>query len=166
MKKIYAKKEEGVSPVIATILMVAITVVLAATVYIMVAGMGSGGTNKLIAGLNYNQQTSNPGSSTVSKGYVNFTVSMSNPSSAAYSKVTIIVLLSGTSYKITLGTDGSGTSTPSGISAKILDMNGDGKLSDQDGLYIYSTSMALTGAQVSLSISGYSGNAQATVPTA
>ena len=39
MKKIY-RKEEGVSPVIATILMVAITVVLAATVYIMVAGIG------------------------------------------------------------------------------------------------------------------------------
>ena len=43
MKRIY-KKEEGVSPVIATILMVAITVVLAATVWLMVSGyMGSGG---------------------------------------------------------------------------------------------------------------------------
>ena len=39
MKKIYKKKDEGVSPVIATILMVAITVVLAAVLYVMVIGL-------------------------------------------------------------------------------------------------------------------------------
>jgi flagellin-like protein len=46
MKKIWAirKDAEGVSPVIATILMVAITVVLAAVLYVMVLGFG-GGTN-------------------------------------------------------------------------------------------------------------------------
>ena len=38
MKKIIGKKEDGVSPVIATILLIAITVVLASTVYIMVIG--------------------------------------------------------------------------------------------------------------------------------
>ncbi len=38
----YIRKEKGVSPVIATILMVAITVVLAATVYIMVSGYMTG----------------------------------------------------------------------------------------------------------------------------
>ncbi|MGC8992805.1 MAG: archaellin/type IV pilin N-terminal domain-containing protein, partial [Thermoplasmata archaeon] len=37
MKAIYGK-EKGVSPVIATILMVAITVVLASAVYLMVSG--------------------------------------------------------------------------------------------------------------------------------
>jgi flagellin-like protein len=37
------RDEEGVSPVIATILMVAITVVLAAVLYIMVIGIGDGG---------------------------------------------------------------------------------------------------------------------------
>lgn len=37
--------EEGVSPVIATILMVAITVVLAAVLYIMVIGLAPSGTN-------------------------------------------------------------------------------------------------------------------------
>ena len=47
MKKIY-KKEEGVSPVIATILMVAITVVLAATVWLLVSGyMGGGGGTQI-----------------------------------------------------------------------------------------------------------------------
>ena len=46
MKKIWAmrKNEEGVSPVIATILMVAITVVLAAVLYVMVLGIGGGNT--------------------------------------------------------------------------------------------------------------------------
>ncbi len=46
MKKVYKKREEdAVSPVIATILMVAITVVLAAVLYVMVIGMGEGGGN-------------------------------------------------------------------------------------------------------------------------
>jgi len=46
MKKIWAirKDAEAVSPVIATILMVAITVVLAAVLYVMVLGFGGGGT--------------------------------------------------------------------------------------------------------------------------
>ena len=47
MKKNWAirKDAEAVSPVIATILMVAITVVLAAVLYVMVLGFGSGGTS-------------------------------------------------------------------------------------------------------------------------
>ena len=47
MKKTWAirKDAEGVSPVIATILMVAITVVLAAVLYVMVLGFGTGGTS-------------------------------------------------------------------------------------------------------------------------
>ncbi|HUU07536.1 MAG TPA: type IV pilin N-terminal domain-containing protein, partial [Thermoplasmata archaeon] len=46
MKKIWAirKDAEGVSPVIATILMVAITVVLAAVLYVMVLGFGGTST--------------------------------------------------------------------------------------------------------------------------
>lgn len=39
MKKAWKKNDEGVSPVIATILMVAITVVLAAVLYVMVMGI-------------------------------------------------------------------------------------------------------------------------------
>ena len=47
MKKIWRirKDSEAVSPVIATILMVAITVVLAAVLYVMVMGFGTGGPN-------------------------------------------------------------------------------------------------------------------------
>ena len=47
MKKIWKKRKnsEAVSPVIATILMVAITVVLAAVLYVMVMGFGTGTAN-------------------------------------------------------------------------------------------------------------------------
>ena len=45
-KLVLREDEEGVSPVIATILMVAITVVLAAVLYVMVSGLiGGGGTS-------------------------------------------------------------------------------------------------------------------------
>src|SRR2546422_7419229 len=46
MKTLLHKDEQAVSPVIATILMVAITVVLAAVLYVMVSGLisGPGGT--------------------------------------------------------------------------------------------------------------------------
>jgi len=63
MKKLWLirKDEEAVSPVIATILMVAITVVLAAVLYVMVSGLLSGpgtvaktiGINKTTAGGNH-----------------------------------------------------------------------------------------------------------------
>ncbi len=45
MKSIVRKNDEAVSPVIATILMVAITVVLAAVLYVMVSGLISGPGN-------------------------------------------------------------------------------------------------------------------------
>ncbi|MDD1772915.1 MAG: type IV pilin [Methanomassiliicoccales archaeon] len=44
MKKMWKKNNKAVSPVIATILMVAITVVLAAVLYVMVMGMSGGDT--------------------------------------------------------------------------------------------------------------------------
>ena len=40
----WVKDKTGVSPIIAIILMVAITVVLAATIYVWVSGMGKSGT--------------------------------------------------------------------------------------------------------------------------
>jgi len=54
MKKIWSirKDEEGVSPVIATILMVAITVVLAAVLYVMVLGIGGPGDTGVNIGMN------------------------------------------------------------------------------------------------------------------
>lgn len=43
----WVKDKTGVSPIIAIILMVAITVVLAATIYVWVSGMGGGGATKI-----------------------------------------------------------------------------------------------------------------------
>jgi len=45
--KKWIKNKAGVSPIIAIILMVAITVVLAATIYVWVSGMGGGGGTKI-----------------------------------------------------------------------------------------------------------------------
>lgn len=55
MKKAWKRNDEGVSPVIATILMVAITVVLAAVLYVMVMGM-DGGIEPIKNPLGLNQQ--------------------------------------------------------------------------------------------------------------
>ncbi len=54
MKKMWKmrKDKSAVSPVIATILMVAITVVLAAVLYVMVMGFGGGNTSTPTASLN------------------------------------------------------------------------------------------------------------------
>src|SRR3972149_4159426 len=52
------RDEEGVSPVIATILMVAITVVLAAVLYVMVSGLiGDGGGCRAAMGVNVGRST-------------------------------------------------------------------------------------------------------------
>ena len=153
MKKMY-RKEEGVSPVIATILMVAITVVLAATVYIMVAGMGGGGTNKMIAGLNYEQEKSNP-----KNGDIWIKVSMSMPSTAAWSKVTVKVI------------DSSGNDISSSCTINHISYGSDpNTLYDGDEIHITAQDSSgnpidLSGATITLSISGYSGNAQVTIPS-
>ncbi len=51
------RREEAVSPVIATILMVAITVVLAATLYMMVGDIGGEGVASLTARISHDEDT-------------------------------------------------------------------------------------------------------------
>jgi flagellin-like protein len=60
MKKMwkFRKDSKAVSPVIATILMVAITVVLAAVLYVMVSGYGGGGETTPTGGFSGVQKTS------------------------------------------------------------------------------------------------------------
>ncbi|UCG69182.1 MAG: type IV pilin N-terminal domain-containing protein [Thermoplasmata archaeon] len=90
MKKVW-KNEEGVSPVIAVILMVAITVVLAAVLYVMVSGMlGSTGTTPTVS-MNWNED---PEAAGVYTGNV---VSISGVSSINTDDVTVTVTHSGTS---------------------------------------------------------------------
>jgi flagellin-like protein len=58
MKKIIRKDDEAVSPVIAVILMVAITVVLAGVLYVWVSSFGTGGGTSLSISANVNDRTS------------------------------------------------------------------------------------------------------------
>ena len=159
MKEIY-RKEEGVSPVIATILMVAITVVLAATVYIMVAGMGGGGSS-VIGNLNYMASDS---SSTVAK----FQIQISQPNNPLESTVTVKVLNSNDT--VVYETDGSSndanlavtwihissdsTHVTSGDQLKItLDTSQGGSVSSLSNLKVYVT------------VTGYDGNVVGSVPS-
>ncbi|MCD6448747.1 MAG: type IV pilin, partial [Thermoplasmata archaeon] len=70
----WIKDKAGVSPIIAIILMVAITVVLAATIYVWVSGMGGGGGGTNIA-LTLKQVSDE---SDLSAGYLNYTVQSVN----------------------------------------------------------------------------------------
>jgi len=76
------KDERGVSPVIATILMVAITVVLAAVLYVMVTGLLSGpGTGPQAMGVS------------VTSNSVNWVILVSStPSGKAYTATTLTLL--------------------------------------------------------------------------
>ncbi len=81
------RDEEGVSPVIATILMVAITVVLAATLYMMVSDPGGAGKSPIAGTLTYNDKESHP-----SEGNATFHLNMNTPSSIDTTKVRISLL--------------------------------------------------------------------------
>lgn len=61
MKKLWKMRKdgEGVSPVIATILMVAITVVLAAVLYVMVLGIGGDTTGNIIISVSESSSATN-----------------------------------------------------------------------------------------------------------
>ncbi|MFW6144071.1 MAG: archaellin/type IV pilin N-terminal domain-containing protein [Candidatus Natronoplasma sp.] len=80
------RNEEGVSPVIATILMVAITVVLAATLYMMVGDIG-GDTTSSVAGRITDREIDN----STSTAEFEF-VSLEQPSSADPGDLEITVL--------------------------------------------------------------------------
>jgi flagellin-like protein len=87
MKRIWRNKE-GVSPVIATILMVAITVVLAAVLYVMVSGYMTGGGGTPVSGsLTYLAGSSNP-----TTGNATFTLALNTPANPVLTDVTVKIL--------------------------------------------------------------------------
>jgi len=87
MKRVWMGRK-GVSPVIATILMVAITVVLAAVLYVMVSGYMTGtGLTPISGALTYNTGISNPNG-----GNATFDLALSNPSNPALSDISVKVL--------------------------------------------------------------------------
>ncbi len=124
MKAYIRKEEEGVSPVIATILMVAITVVLAATLYLMVGNMGGTG------------DVTEPIQFTASKvGTTNWTLQVSsnalNPLEMKYAiqKSDGTYLVSGAAFPTT-----AGTADANGVIWN--DLNGDGDVNTGDSISI------------------------------
>ncbi len=162
-------REEGVSPVIATILMVAITIVLAATLYVMIGtnvlGGGSTSTLRLTATLTEDPRTS-------FKYSLNFTISMSIPKSTDKSNVKITIVKGDNVTLLTYvaSRDVWSNSTKYGkwhFEAKLTDLDGDGKFGDHDVLWVYVVDDVasdtikpppfVSGDKVYISVVGYQG---------
>jgi len=91
------RDEEAVSPVIATILMVAITVVLAATLYMMVGDIGGEGDTDLVVSVSGEVEENGNGES-----WFNVTMDrMSTPSSAEQDDVEFTLIEDGNEYSFT-----------------------------------------------------------------
>ena len=181
MKEIFMpleKKEKAVSPVIATILMVAITVVLAATVYILVSHYTSvGATTPLTASLAVDNE--GMGNLTNSAGklrtvyYYNLTITLSTPvnlTNIANVHITANgnpVVFSTLNYNSLSGT-AQAVATGSTPTIEYLVSNTNGVLENtyiQSGSTITIVSnINLSGDTVSLTYTGYSGTVSTTLP--
>jgi flagellin-like protein len=130
MKKIWKirKNSEAVSPVIATILMVAITVVLAAVLYVMVMGFGTTG--------NQTPQGSFTGvPSSVTNGY-KLQFGVITPSTK-FTDCKVVVTVAGTaSTAQTISLGGNNITAPSTMGIKWTDLAGDKVISTGDYLTI------------------------------
>lgn len=134
MKKMWKLNNKAVSPVIATILMVAITVVLAAVLYVMVMGFGG-------------ESNSNPTASiTASTESVAHTekvtvASISDVYSLSTFKVSIVI--GGTSYVATLAggniTSAFTAALPAGTYISFVDLGNDAKLGAGDYFLVKTT---------------------------
>ncbi len=175
MKGIYIEKEDAVSPVIATILMVAITVVLAATVYILVSHYTSTGTSPIAGTLT--GPSENGIQATLALTY-------SSPSTMVPGSITIVLgSVDNTASSLTFtGFSGSTgnfsaqvTTFPTGLSltkATIYITNPSGSGSNvQSGATITvvlipsgTGTITWTGMTITLTYAGYSGSITQTFP--
>ncbi|MCX6651668.1 MAG: type IV pilin [Methanomassiliicoccales archaeon] len=131
MKKMWKKNNKAVSPVIATILMVAITVVLAAVLYVMVMGFGGSGSS------------SAPSASLTVSGD-KLVISLSK--AYAPSEGVLAVILGTNTTKVTIGSLASGSFTPAGSLVSLVDAGLDEKIDTGD----YFTNTASTAMQIQL----------------
>jgi flagellin-like protein len=117
----------GVSPVIATILMVAITVVLAAVLYVMVSGLigPTGGGNPTVAFLPAKNIT---GGWRIDIGSVSQSVALGSYKVAVLDGTTVAI--PATTVTATMSATSTGV-TPT-ITLRFTDLNGDGKLTGGD----------------------------------
>ena len=145
------KKENGVSPVIATILMVAITVVLAATLYIMVGNMNSQSNTNLLAGsLTYEEYFSNP-----KNGTATFILSMSTPQRASLGDLMIKVL----------NANGSIINDANISIEHIVSENDQTHIIGGDHIKIVYAGHDIHGYQIIMSVSGYTGTITGNIPS-
>ena len=166
------KKEKAVSPVIATILMVAITVVLAATVYILVSHYTSvGAATPLTASL----AVVNEGTGQISGKpvyYYNLTITLSTPvnlTNIANVHITVNgnqVVFSSATGASALASVASNVATKGGVEYLVFNTNGqpvNTYIQSGSTITIVSNSN-LSGDTVSLTYTGYSGTVSTTLP--
>ena len=172
MKEIFMpmeKKEKAVSPVIATILMVAITVVLAATVYILVSHYTSvGAATPLTASLAVDNEGQGKTTATTVY-YYNLTITISTPTNLtnmANVHITVNGHPANLSASDLAGTVGTLTSTGVQIDYLVFNTNGARVTTYiQSGSTITIVSNTdLSGDTVSLTYTGYSGTVSTTLP--
>ena len=141
------RKEKGVSPVIATILMVAITVVLAATVYIMASGLSGYRQQPISGNLVYRSDLSNR-----THGYVVFELVQTLPTVPKVSNIHIKLL------------DANGNPV-SNFTYNWTHLTSDPQhVKGGDLLTISLPNTDLTGYKVVLWIDGYTGTIEGKVP--
>ena len=135
MRTIYKRKwkEEAVSPVIATIMMVAITVVLAAVLYLLVSGLIGGGTAK-----EPNISLGQGDPTQVTAQYKIGVDSVSSAESKASFKVSVLANSSTVAAFTAIGVDTLSGGAPSTgayggtLDLRYTDATGDGKLNNGD----------------------------------
>jgi flagellin-like protein len=124
MKKIW-RNEEGVSPVIAVILMVAITVVLAAVLYVMVSGMMGGTTTAPTGALDFDEKSIG--------NYTGGIVSLSDEVKLTDASITIIDNTDQTSASQGPPlVSGQALAAPGGMTLKYTDTNANQKIDAGD----------------------------------
>ncbi|MDA8055097.1 MAG: type IV pilin N-terminal domain-containing protein [Thermoplasmatales archaeon] len=160
LKGIYMEKEDAVSPVIATILMVAITVVLAATVYILVSHYTTGASTPLAATITEQSETST--SAILSLSYTT-PASMSNPAGVT---ITISGGAVGSAVSFTGFKAGTFSVTSGVYTATIANPDGTTSVIESGATITITDSSAITwsGVTVTLTYTGYTGSATTTLP--
>ncbi len=160
MKRIW-KNKEGVSPVIATILMVAITVVLAAVLYVMVSGYMTGGGGTPIAG-----SFTRDSSSTPNNGNATLRLAITTPSAPDLANIEIKLLDDNDDVAAELigAVDGATTGAASATNIRlelkhIASSTGD-SYETGDKLQIEAWGLDLSGYKISMTVEGYSGTVE------
>ena len=140
MKKLWLirKDQEAVSPVIATILMVAITVVLAAVLYVMVSGILGGGTGSTKPYITFSAQITKAG--TDPNLTASFSIASAGDPISTYSSYKVQMLQDSSTLATTAQTLAAGSIVSFGSSTvklKVTDIGGEGKLTNGDIFLVY-----------------------------